>query len=195
MMLKIGITGGIGSGKSLVCKVFEKLNVAVYHSDEEAKKLLSNDPEIISKIKRQFGEVIYQDNNALDKNMLAKLIFNDKEALNSINKIVHPAVKKDFNLWLGRNKSAKYIIKEAAIMFESNSYLEMDKIICISCPINIRINRVVKRDRYTREEVMSRIKNQMEENEIINRSDYIINNDGNTLLLPQIIKLHKQFNK
>jgi len=195
MMLKIGVTGGIGSGKSMVCKVFKKLNVPVYHSDEEAKRLLNNDTDVISKITEQFGKAIYQNNNTLDRTMLAKIIFNNIEALDNINKIVHPAVNKDFKLWLGKNTGVNYIIKEAAIMFESKSYLEMDKIICVSCPINTRINRVIKRDRLGREEIMSRINNQMDENEIINRSDYIINNDGIKLILPQIIKLHKQFNK
>lgn len=191
-MLKIGITGGIGSGKTVVCKVFELFGIPIYYADEQAKKLMQTDKQLIRQIQNSFGKSIYSK-NILNKKLLAKIVFNDESKLNELNALVHPAVKNDFENWVKKQKNCPYIIKEAALLFESGTYLQLDKIITVTAPTELRIKRIMKRDGSDRISVKKIMKNQMTDKEKISRSDFVIFNDEKKLLLPQILKLHKNF--
>ena len=188
-MIKIGITGGIGSGKSTVCKIFETLKIPVYNADISAAKIINTNKELKKALISLFGEDIYTDLGILDRKKLAKIIFSDKEALAKVNSLIHPAVRADYQEWLEENKEAKFTIKEAAILFESGAYKQVDKVITVFAPEELRIKRVMNREPITREEVLRRIKNQMSEEEKIKRSDFVIYNDEKQLLIPQVIKL------
>ncbi len=194
-MLKIGITGGIGSGKSTVCKVFELLGVPVYNSDLEAKKIQNEDAGVKTAILKEFGESILNPDGMIDRTLLAAIVFNDKEKLQKLNSIVHPAVARHFDNWLELNKSSNYVIKEAAILIESGAHKTVDKIILVLAPIEVRINRTIKRDKISEELVRQRINNQLSDEEKIKRSDFIIYNDEQQLLIPQIIAIHEQLNQ
>ena len=192
-MIKVGITGGIGCGKTTVCKVFELLGVPVYYADDEAKKLLGFDENVKKNILQTFGSSILNDNGIIDRKKLASFVFNNKEKLEKLNSIVHPAVNLHFENWLKKYSSQKYILKEAAILFESGAYKFVDKVIAVIAPIELKINRAMQRDKITREQVMQRMSNQMKDEEIIKRSQFFIHNDEQQLLIPQIISLHNQF--
>src|ERR1035437_5555216 len=192
-MLKIGITGGIGCGKTTVCKVFELLGIPVYYADDEAKKLLDFDENVKKNILQTFGISILNDTGIIDRKKLASFVFNNKEKLEKLNSIVHPAVNLHFEDWLKKYSSQKYILKEAAILFESGAYKLVDKVIAVIAPIELKINRAMQRDKITREQVMQRMSNQMKDEEIIKRSQFFIHNDEQQLLIPQIISLHNQF--
>lgn len=192
-MIKIGITGGIGCGKTTVCKVFELLGVPVYYADDEAKKLLDFDENVKKNILQTFGSTILNDTGIIDRKKLSSFVFNNKEKLEKLNSIVHPAVNLHFEVWLKKYSSQKYILKEAAILFESGAYKLVDKVIAVIAPIELKINRAMQRDKITREQVMQRMSNQMKDEEIIKRSQFFIHNDEQQLLIPQIISLHNQF--
>lgn len=170
----IGLTGGIGSGKTTIANYLKSLGIPVYNSDDQAKKILYL-PETIDSLKSAFGNVVFT-NELFDKDKLAKLVFNNPEQLKLLNQIIHPAVKVDFENWLKANKNSPLIIKEAAILFESGSYKDCDVIISISSPQEIRIQRVIERDHLTYEEVMSRINNQWTDEMRKKNSDYVIDN-------------------
>ena len=170
----IGLTGGIGSGKTTIANHLKSIGIPVYNSDDQAKKILYL-PETIDSLKSAFGNVVFT-NELFDKDKLAKLVFNNPEQLKLLNKIIHPAVKVDFENWLKANKNSPLIIKEAAILFESGSYKDCDVIISISAPQEIRIKRVIERDHLTYEEVMSRINNQWTDEMRNKKSDYVIDN-------------------
>lgn len=192
-MKKIGITGGIGSGKTYVSKVFKCLGIPVFNADMEAKKLISNSDKLIKSIKNEFGNDIFNDYK-LNKKKLASIVFSNSNKLSKLNSLVHPIVKEEFLNWQLKKKSP-YVIKEAAILFESNSNIDLDYIICVTAPIDIRINRVKKRDGLSYQEIKNRIENQISQEEKVNLSDYIIVNDGLQTLLPKILKLHQLFSK
>lgn len=192
-MLKVGLTGGIGSGKSVVASIFRQLGVPVYDADSEGRLLTENDPEIKSQIKNIFGNGLSLSDGSLDRAVLAKIVFADKEKLSKLNAIIHPAVKKHFENWLEKHADAKYIIKEAAILFESGSYKGLDKIISVIAPEEIRINRVMLRDNSSREKFLAVMKNQWSDEERKNNSDYLIVNDDSTLVIPQVLEMHKIF--
>lgn len=170
----IGLTGGIGSGKTTIANHLKSLGIPVYNSDDQAKKILYL-PETIDSLKSAFGNVVFT-NELFDKDKLAKLVFNNPEQLKVLNQIIHPAVKVDFENWLKANKNSPLIIKEAAILFESESYKDCDVIISISAPQEIRIQRVIERDHLTYEVVMSRINNQWTDEMRNKNSDYVIDN-------------------
>lgn len=170
----IGLTGGIGSGKTTIANHLKSLGIPVYNSDDQAKKILYL-PETIDSLKSAFGNVVFT-NELFDKDKLAKLVFNNPEQLKVLNQIIHPAVKVDFENWLKANKNSPLIIKEAAILFESGSYKDCDVIISISAPQEIRFQRVIERDLLTYEEVMSRINNQWTDEMRNKNSDYVIDN-------------------
>jgi dephospho-CoA kinase len=170
----IGLTGGIGSGKTTIANHLKSLGIPVYNSDDQAKKILYL-PETIDSLKSAFGNVVFT-NELFDKDKLAKLVFNNPEQLKVLNQIIHPAVKVDFENWIKTNKNSPLIIKEAAILFESGSYKDCDVIISISAPQEIRIQRVIERDLLTYEEVMSRINNQWTDEMRNKKSDYVIDN-------------------
>jgi len=188
--LKIGLTGNIGSGKSTVRKVFEILGVPVYDSDSQAKYLINNNSELIHSIKKQFGDDIYLTNGILDNKKLASIVFKDKSKLQILNSIVHPIVKQHFINWYSLQNYA-YVIEESAILFETGIYKEMDKNIVVFAPENIRIERVMKRDNASKENVIQRIKNQLSDEEKNKKADFIIYNDNTEQVLPQILELHK----
>jgi dephospho-CoA kinase len=170
----VGLTGGIGSGKTTIANHLISLGIPVYNSDEQAKKILYL-PKTIDSLKLVFGNTIFS-NEMLDKNKLSKLVFNNPDQLKLLNQIIHPAVKVDFENWLKANINSPLVIKEAAILFESGSYKDCDAIISISAPQEMRIQRVIERDHLTYEEVMSRINNQWTDEMRKNKSDYIIDN-------------------
>jgi dephospho-CoA kinase len=184
----IGLTGGIGSGKSTVLELFKILGVKTYSADESAKKLVNTDPYLINLIKSSFGENIY-DKGQLNSKKLSDIVFEDKEKLKLLNSIIHPAVAKDFKLFLNSNNE-DYIVKEAAIIFETKSENNYDKIILIQSPLEIRIERVINRDNISREEVMKRINNQLDENLIIDKCDYVITNENMEDLEDKVLSIH-----
>ena len=192
-MKKIGLTGGIGSGKTYVSRVFESLGVPIFNSDNEAKKLLSHSEQLVQSLKDEFGNDIY-DGYSLNNKKLASIVFSDSEKLRKLNSLVHPLVKEEFLDWQEVQKSS-YVIKESAILFESNSDNGLDAIICITCPINLRIDRIKSRDGLSYFEIKNRIENQISQEEKVNLSDYVIVNDEKDLLLTQIIQIHEKLIK
>jgi len=170
----IGLTGGIGSGKTTVSKLFKKNNIPVYNSDLEAKKIMSL-KRVIKKIKEKFGDAILADNQ-INRVALAKIVFNDSNKLKQLNNIVHPEVKKHFLKWVEKNKASKFVIKEAAVLFESESYKNCDIIITVTAPIETRINRVMLRDNVSKESVLERINNQWSDQDKIKLSNFVIEN-------------------
>lgn len=191
-MIKIGLTGGIGSGKSLVARVFAHFGVPVYGADTEAKKFLHHSV-IIQNLVERFGNSIIDDNNRIIKSKLAEIVFNDKEALNFLNKLIHPLVINDFDVWCKEQLHAPYIIHEAALIIEHGFQHYFDKIILITAPETIKIKRVMQRDKVSEEHVKQRMLNQLKDDEKIPFADYIINNDDSQLILPQILNLHQLF--
>jgi dephospho-CoA kinase len=189
-MLKIGLTGGIGSGKTTVAKVFEALGIPVYYSDEAAKRLMHTNEEIKAAITRHFGEASYSDGK-LDRKYLAAQVFGNEEKLNLLNSITHPATIADAAAWIGQ-QSSPYIIKEAALLFESGSWEGLDRIIGVSAPEELRVARVMERDGVSKVEVMRRIQGQLNEEEKINRCDFVIINDEEQPVIPQVLSLHAQ---
>ena len=183
--IKVGVTGAIGAGKTFVSSIFEKLGFPVFNSDIEAKKCMQSDVYLIEQIKVVFGDKVYE-NNILQKNVLSEIIFNDNEKLKSLNHLIHPVVSKNFINWCG-NQNSDIIIKEAAILFESGSNNILDKIICVSAKEDIRIKRVMSRDKCDKNHVLSIMSKQMTQKEKEKLSDFIIINDDKKLLMPQII--------
>nr|WP_320120103.1 dephospho-CoA kinase [uncultured Marinifilum sp.] len=193
-MLKIGLTGGIGTGKSIAAKVFKLLGIPVYVSDIEAKKLMNSNSLIREKLIAKFGAKVYTNNSILNRKYLANIIFNKPEALQEVNAIVHPVVRSNFEDWCKKKSNFPYVIQESAILFDTGLYKNFDKIICITADEDIRISRVMKRDGVSADLVNARIKNQIPEKEKIQKSDFVIYNNSE-LLIPQIIKIDKQLRK
>jgi len=185
----IGVTGGIGSGKTTICKFFSELGVPVYYADYQAKKIM-DDPMITQKIKNVFDENIIDENQKLDRKKIATIVFNNPKKLQQLNAIIHPIVKQDFEYWLEKHQDYSYIIKEVAIIFETNSEKQYDKIILVTAPEQIRIERVTKRDNITEKEVVQRIKNQLPDSEKITKSNIIIKNINLLETKKKIEKLH-----
>ena len=172
----IGLTGGIGSGKTTIAKYIHTFGIPLYIADDQAKKLMQSQ-EIIDSIKNIFGKAIFE-NEILDRAKLAKIVFNEPVKLEQLNAIIHPAVKRDFQDWLLQNKSAPFIIYEAAILFESGNYKNCDYIITVVAPVDIRIERVMKRDTTSRELILKRIQAQWTDEQRISKSDFIIENEN-----------------
>ena len=188
-MIKIGITGGMGSGKSTVAKVFEVLGIPVYYADDAAKKLMNEDAALKEKLIAVFGKEIYQD-GILNRTHLSGLVFNNPDKLAQLNSIVHPATIADAESWMQQQHSP-YAIKEAAILFESGANKYVDKVIGVYAPIQLRISRVMQRDNITEEAVTARMNRQMEEEKKMNLCDYVITNDENELVIPQVLNIHE----
>lgn len=188
-MLKVGLTGGIGSGKSTVARVFEILGVPVYYADEAARRLINTDPAIRAAIIATFGETSYV-NNQLNRPYISSIVFNQPAQLTKLNAITHPATIRDAASWM-QQQTAPYSIKEAALLFESNAHLELDCVIGVYAPLDLRRQRVMLRDGLSMQEVDARISKQMKEELKMERCDYILHNDEKELLLPQIISLHE----
>ncbi len=189
-MLKVGITGGIGSGKSIVCQVFKLLGIPVYHADIEASILIDTNTEIRNQLINLFGDSIYNDK--LKRDIFAGIIFNNREALKNVNKIVPPKVRSHFFKWAETHKDKKYILFEAAILFESGTYKLLDKIITVTAPEKLRIERVMAYKNYSGEIITNILKNQLPDKEKTKQAHYIIVNDNKTLILPQILEIHNR---
>ena len=188
---QIGITGGIGTGKSLVCRIFQCFGVPAYDADSHAKELMTTDGILISNIKKEFGELSYNTDGSLNRNYLSLRVFNDAEQLKKLNELVHPRVAIDYKRWVENKIGFPYVLKEAALLFEAGSNQQLDKVIVVHAPEEIRIRRVLKRDRHrTEAQVKSIVKNQMPEEEKMKRADFIVMNDETVLLIPQIVELH-----
>lgn len=188
----IGLTGGIGSGKTTIANYFAEMGVPVYIADDEAKKVMQS-ANIIKQIKTAFGDSIFE-NEILNRAKLAEIVFNDADQLAKLNAIVHPAVKKDFELWLSKNENYSYVVYEAAILFESGRYKECDVIITVTAPEEVRIERVVKRDNTTREQVLSRMKMQWNDEKRISLSNFVINNSNLKIAKEEVVKILKILN-
>lgn len=194
MPLQIGITGGIGSGKSLVCRIFQQLGAPVYDADSHAKGLMTTDGILVSQIKKEFGDLAYHPDGSLNRSYLGQYVFLDEERLQKLNSLVHPRVAVDYQLWLRQHSRVPYVLKEAALLFESGSYKTLDKIVVVSAPLEIRQKRVLQRDAHrTVDQFNGIVEKQMSEEEKLKRADYIIINDDKTLVIPQVLKLHDQF--
>lgn len=191
MSIKVGITGGIGVGKSYVAKIFKTMGIPVYDADTEAKKLMKSHPDIKENLIREFGENTYTKEGELDNKYLAKLVFDNTEKLNKLNAIVHPVVIQHGRDW-GERQKTEYSLKEAALLFESGSYKELDYTILVTAPIDVRIARVMGRDGVDREAVLQRMAKQMPEDEKATLANFTIANDGVSALLPQIMEIHKK---
>lgn len=191
-MLKIGLTGGIGSGKTTVCELFIILGIPVFYSDEASKNILNNNSEVKKELTGMFGAEVYDASGSINRKALASIVFAKPEALVKLNHIVHPLVRTAFLDWV-KAQSAPYVIKEAAILIESGAYKDVDAIVSVYAPDSTRIKRVMARDGVLKEAVELRMKRQMAENEKLKFSDYILYNDDLQLLLPQVLKLHASF--
>ena len=186
-MKKIGITGGIGVGKSYVSNILQKMNYPVYNSDVIAKELLENDPNLMSLIKNNFGNEVYSDNK-INKSLVASIIFSNDDLLKKFNSIVDPYVFKDFKKWC-ENQQSEIIFKEAAILFESNAVKDLDSIICVTASKDVRIKRIISRDNKTVDEIEKIMSKQMDQQKKEELSDYVIKNDGDTSVLLQLDKI------
>jgi dephospho-CoA kinase len=192
-MIKVGLTGNIGSGKSLVCELFSALGIPVYNADLEARKIL-NSKETILELQKRYGKDIALLNGEIDRKKLAGIVFTNPNELQKLNKLIHPKLRQDFANWAKKHNDEKYIIQEAAILLENNFHQQMDKIITISAPLEIRLERVIRRDGTNKEDVLARMNNQWKDGEKEKLSDFVILNDGNRMLLPQILKIHQELN-
>lgn len=189
-MLKVGITGGIGSGKSTIADIFRLYDIKVYNSDERARALMNESEDLRWKIKSLFGEKAYKDNK-LDRALLGKIVFENEDFLGKLNAIVHPAVGDDFEVWCKKYREAPYILKEAALIFEAGINTDLDYVILVTAPEEMRIDRVTKRDNSDKQSVRARIANQWPDKKKMLLSDYVILNDGRHSLLRQVEEVHK----
>ena len=193
-MMVVGITGGIGSGKSLVCKIFATLGIPVYDADSHAKELMTTDGILVSQIKKEFGDLAYNPDGTLNRLYLAENVFHSEKRLATLNALVHPRVGVDFESWVKRHDSHEYVLKEAALLFEANTASLLDKIIVVSASLPIRIQRVLSRDPHrTVEQVRAIVEKQMPEDKKMELADYIIVNDETKLVIPQVLALHQTF--
>ncbi len=190
--LHIGVTGGIGSGKTVVCKIFETLGYPVFYADDEAKKVMTDDASLVKEIKQYFGENAYFDDGSLNRKFLSDIVFHDTDKLNILNGLVHPATIRAYQEWAEKQQSS-LIFKEAALLFESNSYKLSDFNILVTAPVSIRIHRVVKRDNVTEAIVKARMDKQMIDEEKEKLTDFIVVNDDKRAVIPQVLSLNDHF--
>ena len=188
--LIVGLTGGIGAGKSIVSKIFKTLGVSVFNSDDEAKLIVNQDKEVVESIQEIFGDV-YIDGE-LNTKLLSEKVFKDKKALKTLNEIIHPKVKERFHRWIKEHENEKILIKEAAILIETNGYQELDKTILVIAPVSIRKKRVMRRDGMTSAAFENRIKSQLSDTEKIKAADFIIHNDDEQLIIPQVLSIYQK---
>ena len=190
-MLKIGLTGGIGSGKSAVAGIFKVLDIPVFDADTAAKQVMEKDVELVLSIQKNFGEGSYK-NKKLNREFLANIVFNDQDKLKQLNAIVHPATIAAANKWMDE-QVAPYVIKEAALLFEAGSNTNLDYVIGVFAPQPLRIKRVAERDNITNEQVFASMNRQMNEEEKMKLCDFVVFNDEQQLLIPQVLQLHEKF--
>jgi len=191
-MIKVGITGGIGSGKTYVADIFLHLGMPVYNSDEHTKRLYTTNLELKTLLIENFGSYIYRSNGDIDKDYLRKMVFSNSETRERINRIVHPFVMADFNRWCSNQKEVSYIIKESALLFETGLFRRLDKTILVKSTNELRIKRLSERDGFSVDEIKKRMSVQMTDAEKEKIADFVIINDEKKLLLPQVLTIHKQ---
>lgn len=192
-MIKVGLTGNIGSGKSMVCQAFAALGVPIFNADLEARKIL-NSTQLVQEIQDIFGRDVVNDTNEIDRKKLADIVFQAPEELEKLNQLIHPKLRKRFQAWCFENNKEPYVIQEAAILFENKFHIVMDKIITVSAPQELRMKRVLDRDGSQEMEVLARMNNQWPDGKKEALSDFVIKNDGTEMLLPQILKIHQELN-
>ena len=192
-MLKIGITGNMGSGKTTVSKIFEVLGIPVFYADDAAKEVMVTDEILISEIKSAFGDVSYFGDGSLNRKHIADIVFNNAGQLKKLNALVHPATFRAFDAWLKNKVNVPYVLKEAALLFESDSYKMCDYSIMVQAPLELRIKRVMQRDKLTRQEIEGRNAKQFSEEKKSALANYIIKNDDQQLVIPQVLELHQLF--
>ncbi len=190
-MIKVGLTGSIGSGKTTVASLFRVLGIPVYIADAEAKKFLNN-PEVISLIQAFAGADILTDCGSIDRRILASRVFSDENKLQALNGIIHPRVKNHFLAWVESHKDSAYIVQEAAIIFESGFYRMFDVLITVTAPAEERIARVIKRDGLSRRDVLARMENQWSEESKAAMSDFVVSNSDTDLAIPQVLAIHNE---
>ncbi|WP_419803038.1 dephospho-CoA kinase [Mucilaginibacter sp.] len=191
-MLKIGITGNIGSGKSIISKVFELLDVPVFYADFHAKKVMTEDAVLVVEIRKKFGAEAYFADGSLNRKYISGIVFNNEAELQQLNALVHPAVFRAFDIWAEQYPHKIYVLKEAALLFESGSNQQCDRTIVVSATLEERVRRVMQRDSLSEEEVLRREKKQMPQAEKEGKADFIIQNNGDRLVIPQVLKIHQQ---
>jgi dephospho-CoA kinase len=191
-MLKVGITGGIGSGKTTVCRIFETLGVSVYYADDRAKALMNKDENIRNRVIALFGMDAYLTDGQLNRKYIAERVFQNQPLLAQLNAVVHPAVFNDTQQWFMQHEDKPYTLYEAAILFESGSYLFLDKTITVFAPLEERVARTMKRDKASKEEVMERVAKQLPEEEKIKKADFVIYNDHSAPLIGQVLTIHQR---
>ncbi len=189
-MFKVGITGGIGSGKTTACRIFEILGIPVYYADIRAKQLMNSDPELKALLEDYFGKDIYES-GVLNRRQLANIVFHDKTSLEQLNSWVHPAVARDFLQWC-EQQHTPYVLEEAAILFESGTAQNFWKVILVTAPNDVRVKRVCERDHVEPSSVYDRIANQWPDEKKLALADYVIHNDESSLMVPQIMDIHQQ---
>lgn len=193
-MLKIGITGGIGSGKTTVCRIFETLGIPVFYADTVAKQIMVTDPILVAGVKAAFGPESYGDNDILNNKHIAGIVFNNAAELEKLNALVHPAVFRAFDAWVQQiPENTPYILKEAALLFESESYKMCDQTVLVIAPKETRLRRVMQRDGASAEQVQARMDKQMSDEEKMTMADYLVHNNETDSLIAQVLKLHEQF--
>lgn len=190
MIFRLGVTGGIGSGKSTVCKVFNVLGIPVFSADDEGRDIMHTDPELKKNLNELIGEDLYASGK-LDREKLASIIFNNRSVLDKVNKMVHPRVLNKYNEWCDK-QSSDYVIFEAAVLFEGRAEEHVDKILAVIAPLEERIKRVMERNKVSREQVMERVDNQISEKEMIKRSDFVINNADEKMIIPEVLGIHNK---
>lgn len=190
-MYLLGLTGGIGSGKTLVCSLLERLGIPVYYADAAAKRLMNQDPVLAGAIIRLLGEEAYHG-TSLNRGFVADAVFGDPDLLAQLNALVHPAVRKDFSIWVEHQERVPYVVEEAAILFESGAHRFLDGSVLVYAPEELRIRRVMERDGVEELSVRKRMMHQMNEEEKMKLADHIIYNDDRQMLLPQVIALHNK---
>lgn len=190
-MIKVGLTGGIGSGKSVVADIFRVLGIPVFDADKEAKRIMESDEQLVAAIQQAFGKESYT-NGKLNRSYLSSIVFNDPYKLEQLNAIVHPATIAAAGKWMAA-QTTPYVVKEAALMFESGSAAHLDFVIGVHAPLSLRIQRTMHRDNMSREDVQARMNRQLDESLKMKLCDFVVENDEQQLLLPQVLQLHERF--
>ena len=195
MIMNVGLTGGIGSGKTLVGKIFQGLGVPLFNADDCGRELLDTDPAIKTKVLDLFGSGVYDSKGQLNRSLISEIVFKNPDFLAQLNRVVHPGVFERYEEWALEQSAFPYVIMEAAILFESGADSRMDMVIAVAAPRELRIQRVVERDGVDRDHVTERIGNQWPESQIMEKSHYVIQNDGRQMVVPQVLEIHKSILK
>lgn len=194
--IQIGITGGIGSGKSIITRIFSTLGVPVYDADSHAKKLMTTDGILMTSIQKEFGDLSYHADGSLNRTYLADHVFNDEQQLQRLNALVHPRVAADFAAWVNDHRDHRYVLKEAALIYEANTQASLEAVVVVSAPLELRVKRVLKRDKHrTVEQIGAIVEKQLPEEVKLEHADFIIVNDESQLVIPQVLRLHETFRR